>query len=294
MNLVRATLAFVTLVMSLPAQEFRFESFDVSGCDLTTANAVNAVGRIAGRCDVSDGAHGFVLDLNTGHHELFDYPGAAITAGADINDRGEVVGRWVDNTGLSHGYRRDVSGKFHVVDPPPSSDCVVSDLPTLAHGINDVGDIVGRCFDAAGHEHGFVRWRDGTFELIDYPGSTTSDAWVITTTEKVIGGDYSDTSGFVHGFIWERGRGFQTVDFPGALHSAIRVVTENGVITGIYNVEGDVLHGFIVPDVTVDYPGGFSTNVVSINNRGLLVGNYDDANGGEHGFVAIRTVPGAK
>jgi len=232
--------------------------------------------------------------LKTGHSELIDFPGATYTNAADINDRGEVVGRWNDSGGFSHGYCRDVNRDFHVVDPPTSSGCVVSNLPNVAHGINDVGDIVGRCFDAAENEHGFVQWRDGTFELIDYPGSTTSDAWVITNTHKVIGGDYSDTSGLVHGFIWTRSGGFQTVDFPGALHSAIRSVTENGTITGIYNVAGDVLHGFLVPNVTIDYPGSLSNaGTLVINNRGLIVGGYDDATGGEHGFVAIRT-PSAK
>ena len=98
----------------------------------------------------------------------------------------------------------------------------------------------------------------------------------------------------MHGFIWTRSGGFQTVDFPGALHSAIRSVTENGTITGIYNVAGDVLHGFLVPNVTIDYPGSLSNaGTLVINNRGLIVGGYDDATGGEHGFVAIRT-PSAK
>lgn len=284
-------IALTLLILSRPilAQEFRFVSFDVHGCDLTGPNGLNERGRVVGRCVDSNGVHGFLLDLNTGHSELIDYPGATFTNAADINTRGEVVGRWIDTAGLSHGYRRGVNGEFHVVDPPASSACVVSTLPNLAHGINDLGDIVGRCHDAAGNEHGFVRWRDGTFDLIDYPGSTTSDAWVITNTEKAIGGDYTDTSDFVHGFIWTRADGFRTVDFPGALHSAIRAITENGVVTGIYNVAGDVLHGFLAPDVTIDYPGSVSTNVVVINNSGLIVGNYDDASGGEHGFLAIRT-----
>ena len=130
--------------------------------------------------------------------------------------------------------------------------------------------------------------------MIDYPGSTTSDAWVITNTAKVIAGDYSDTSDFVHGFTWTRSGGFQTVDFPGALHSAVRAVTENGAITGIYNVEGEVLHGFLAPDITIDYPGSISTNVVLINDSGLMAGNYDDASGGEHGFLAIKTRPSSK
>lgn len=293
--MVTTTVALLALGLPTLAQEFRYVSFDVPGCSLTSPLGVNARGQIVGLCLDANGAHGFLLDLITGHSELIDYPGATFTAAADINARGEVVGPWNDSNGLRHGYRRDVNGDFHVVDPPASSACVVSNLPNVPHGINDLGDIVGRCFDAAGNEHGFVRWRAGSFELIDYPGSTTSDAWVITNTEKVIGGDYSDTAGFVHGFIWTRSAGFQTVDFPGALHSAVRTVTENGAVTGIYNVAGEILHGFLSPDLTVDYPGGISNaGTLVINNSGLIVGGYDDEAGGEHGFVAIRVRPSAE
>jgi uncharacterized membrane protein len=280
-------LALLGLAPSLPmfAQEFRYVSFDIPGCSR---------GQIVGLCLDANGAHGFLLDLTTGHSELIDYPGATFTAAADINARGEVVGPWNDSNGLRHGYRRDVNGDFHVVDPPASSACIISNLPNVPHGINDLGDIVGRCFDASENEHGFVRWRDGRFELIDYPGSSTSDAWVITNTEKVIGGDYSDTAGFVHGFTWTRSGGFQSVDFPGAPDSAVRTVAENGAVTGIY-FDGNTLHGFLLPDLTVDYPGSISNaGTLVINNSGLIVGGYDDANGGEHGFVAIRTVPSAK
>lgn len=289
-------LALLGLAPSLPvfAQEFRYVSFDIPGCNLTSPLGVNGRGQIVGLCLDANGAHGFLLDLTTGHSELIDHPGATFTAAADINARGEVVGPWDDSSGLRHGYSRDVNGDFHVVDPPASSACVISNLPNVPHGINDSGDIVGRCFDASENEHGFVRWRDGTFELIDYPGSTTSDAWVITNTEKVIGGDYSDTAGFVHGFTWTRSAGFQAVDFPGAPDSGVRSVTENGAVTGIY-FDGNVLHGFLLPDLTVDYPGSISNaGTLVINNSGLIVGGYDDANGGEHGFVAIRTVPSAK
>ncbi|PYX04574.1 MAG: hypothetical protein DMG88_24185, partial [Acidobacteria bacterium] len=156
--------------------------------------------------------------------------------------------------------------------PPASSACIVSELPNLVHGINDRGDMVGRCFDADENEHGWVRWRDGTFEVIDYPGSgisgTSSDAYVITNTGKVIAGDYSVTE-FVHGFTWTRSEGFRTVDFPGAVHSGIRAVTENGSVAGTYTLDINPFgpsHGFLVPNVTVDYPGSMSTGVGGMNN----------------------------
>jgi hypothetical protein len=284
-SLLKITIALLVLSVPLLGQEFRFVSFDVRGCSATAPGGVNAQGQIVGQCD---NVHGFLLDLNTHRSQLFDFPGAVFTAGGGINARGEIVGRWDDANGLSHGYRRDANGNFHVVDPPANSGCVAGTFTTSVHGINDGGDMVGRCFDAGQNEHGFVRWNNGTFELIDFPGSTSSDAWTITNTET-IGGDYSDSSGIVHGFTFSRSGGFQTVDFTGALDSAVRSVTGNGAVTGIYFT--DTLHGFLLPDVTLDFPGSVATGTVVINNGGLIVGDYFDAAFAEHGFVAVRNYP---
>jgi uncharacterized membrane protein len=284
-SLLKITMTFLVLTLPVLAQEFRFISFDVSSCSITSPVAVNARGQIVGLCD---DAHAFLLDLNTHQSQIFDHPGATFTSANGINARGEIVGRWDDVNGISHGYFRSANGDFQLLDPPSNSGCVVSTLPTAPHGINDVDDIVGRCFDPSGNEHGFVRWRDGTFELIDFPGSTSSDAWAISNT-NVIGGDYTDAAGlFVHGFTWTRSVGFQTVDFPGALNSAVRSVADNGAVSGIYNVCGFILHGFVAPNVTVDFPGSIFTGTLVINNGGFIVGDYVDASGSEHGFVAIK------
>jgi hypothetical protein len=47
---------------------------------------------------------------------------------------------------------------------------VVTTVPGAAHGINDVGDIVGRCWDASGKELGWLLRHDGSFA----PGSKVS------------------------------------------------------------------------------------------------------------------------
>src|SRR5690242_11605936 len=71
-SLLRITVALLVLCLPVIAQEFRFVSFDVRGCDLTGPNGVNAHGRIVGRCVDTNGVHGFLFDLNTGHSELID------------------------------------------------------------------------------------------------------------------------------------------------------------------------------------------------------------------------------
>ena len=63
-------------------------------------------------------------------------------------------------------------------------DCPDS-IYTDARAINDRGDIVGNCEDASGI-HGF-RLRKGVFELIDFPGASTTFATGTNNLGHVVG-----------------------------------------------------------------------------------------------------------
>ena len=85
-----------------------------------------------------------------------DFPTAAATAARWINERGEVVGRWDDNsvtfqipcTTQCHGFLW-AKGQFRSIDVPGA-------ISTVALGINNRGRMVGRYIDSAGNEHGFT------------------------------------------------------------------------------------------------------------------------------------------
>ena len=52
---------------------------------------------------MSDGRyHGFLL--SNGTYTSIDYPNATYTSANGINDLGEIVGRWDDATGHTHGF----------------------------------------------------------------------------------------------------------------------------------------------------------------------------------------------
>ena len=63
-----------------------------------------------------------------------DVPGAFYTAATGINDAGQIVGSFVDSTGI-HGFLY-TGGSFTQIDVPGA-------FATQAFGINDAGQIVG-------------------------------------------------------------------------------------------------------------------------------------------------------
>src|SRR5215470_6119894 len=95
-------------------------------------------------------------------------------------------------------------------------DFVQIDVPggrtSWAHGINDVGQIVGGYWDGS-RIHGFVRESDGTFTSVDVPGSTDTYADGINNVGEVVGYFYEQAGQHLHGFVLN-GSEFVTIDAP--------------------------------------------------------------------------------
>ena len=83
---------------------------------------------------------------------------------------------------------------------------------TLAFGINNAGQVVGRFSDSSGGRHGFIN-TGGTFTTLDVPGAGFTHAFGINNAGQVVG-VFLDSSGG-HGFI-DTGGTFTTLDVPGA------------------------------------------------------------------------------
>ena len=65
-------------------------------------------------------------------------PHAATGGPTDINNRGDVIGAYVDATWVQHGFRIDKRGCFDLVDFPGAPHTL-----NEAIGVNDPGEIVG-------------------------------------------------------------------------------------------------------------------------------------------------------
>jgi hypothetical protein len=125
-----------------------------------------------------------------------DVPGSMSTRCLAINHPAAIVGDFVDNNGLNHGFLSS-GGVFTQVDVPGAMYDGIA-------GINDAGVVVGRYdYPAAGQAHGYVY--DGiAFTTVDVPGATVTSAWDISSSGSVVG-NYRDAAGNLHGFLL-RGR----------------------------------------------------------------------------------------
>ena len=107
---------------------------------------------------------------NSGSIEVittFDYPGTGnSTLPQKINERGDVVGEFIDSNGVTSGFVRFSDGSFSapIVDP---NDTVGF---TEGRGINNRRTVVGDYGTSDGNLHGFFL-SGGTFTGFDIPGA---------------------------------------------------------------------------------------------------------------------------
>jgi uncharacterized membrane protein len=251
--------------------------------------------------------HGFLLDK--GIFTTIDHPDAvAETAALGINNRGQIVGGYVDVEGTIRSFLLD-DGVFTPIDHPD----VGSGPGTIAFGLNDRGQIVGFYIDADGAVHGFLldkgpgfRRAPGVFTTIDHPDAALGAAPFtaasgIDNRGRIVGA-YADAEGRGHGFVLDKGRGarrdkgvFTPIDFPGARGATVaQAINDRGQIVGFYNPSEATpsKRGFLLDDgefTTIDHPdatfeiSGGGTALFGINNRGQIVGQYSHSSC--HGFL---------
>jgi len=199
-----------------------------------------------------------------------DVPGSSQTIAGSINARGDIVGRYDDADGRTHGFLLH-KGVFSTIDFPRAS-------LTAPRAINTQGDIVGRFELADEVDHGFLL-HDGHFTQVDFPGSIATaprginnagdvtgnytdvmeneiafilqngkfrrvnvnpcsgDVWMAMDNGQVLVGDNctNPTNG-LHGFVRDRQGKFHVIDFPGLKVpcTALRWINERGDMVGLF------------------------------------------------------------
>ena len=269
--------------------QYNYTRVDVPGAVFTGLSAINSRGQTVGLyVDRSDTPHGLLRNVD-GSIITIDYPGAIFIGANGINSQGDIVGRWDDASGITHSFLRTSQGTINSFDPLAPCVATTQSSPSAAHGINDRGDIVGRCFDVSGKELGWLLRNDGSFTILDDPSFLTTDAWAIDNSTMVVG-DYSDADEFVHGYTWTEAGGFTTLDFKNNM-TGLRAINQRGDISGLY-FDGLTFHGFLRQkngtDVTIDPPGSVETDTAVVNNSGTIAGTYWDADFNAHGYIAIH------
>jgi probable HAF family extracellular repeat protein len=217
--------------------------------------------------------------------QTLDNPlGVQANAAFAINSSGQIVGGYVDASGISHAYLY-AGGQYTTIDDPNMGTGPNSF--SQATGINAAGKIVGAYSDASGARHGFLL-SGGRYTDIDDPnGLGHTLAFGINASGQIVGG-YGDAGGTVHGFLLNHGQ-YTTFDDPSGVYTLPFAINASGQIIGIYYDAASNLHGFLLSGgayTTIDDPSGVNgTNPNGINDHGQIVGGYFDASSNLHTYL---------
>jgi len=159
---------------------------------------------------------------------------------------------------------------------------------TIAHGINDLGEVVGSYHDATG-DHGFV-FRRGTYGSFDVPGGVGNTIGFGINVWGEVVGRFNDVNGIAHGFLsWNKR--FETLDppFPGVSFTIASGINAEGDVVGWY-VDAKGTHGFLFErgrffPIDAPFPGVTGTTAMGINALGQIVGTYGTSDGKIHAFL---------
>ncbi|MDI1264899.1 MAG: Ig-like domain-containing protein [bacterium] len=271
---------------------YSFQSIGPAGAN-AYAYDINDLGQIVGTYDLG-GFFSYGFLYSGGTYTTISVPDAYYTNVFGINNAGDIVGAYADNTSnhYMHGFLYS-NGTYTTIDSP------LATYPfTVATDINDFGEIVGYYSISPNYpfQSGFV-YSAGTYTSVstgggtgvtginnagDYVGYYGSVFTGASYSFSVIDGQYSGLNP-----PFDLGDGRTPNNIAGGINDLGEIVGSYNVFVDQYHLGSS--HGFLYSGgayTTIDYPlGNMPTTLSGINNSGLIVGYYQDASG-THSFLA--------
>jgi probable HAF family extracellular repeat protein len=208
---------------------------------------------------------GFLYDNGT-YTTLNDPLATGPTSAYGINDAGQIVGSYSDNSGV-HGFVYS-NGTYTTLNDPLNPN------NTVLSGINNAGQIIGNYGNANGVMQGFL-YRNGTFTTLEDPtapilthGLTAANG--ISNAGQIAG----ETQGFNqprYGFIYSNGN-YTHISYPGSGFTEANGINNAGQVVGLS--AGGGLTGFLYNNgafSSLSYPS-YVVSPRGINNSGQIVG----------------------
>ena len=220
--------------------------------------------------------------------KTFDYPGAGnLTLPQKINERGDVVGEFIDPSGITQGFIRFSDGSFSdpIVDP---NDTVGF---TEGRGINNSRTVAGDYVISDGTLHSFF-WSAGTFTQYDVPNTVQTNLLSINDVTDFTGGFDPDGSGIFQAFISVDGT-LTSFSVPGAAGTFAYEINNSEELTVGYFIDSTaILHGYYrdidgALHFPIDPTGATATVLFGLNDKNWVVGRYADSAGATHGLFFI-------
>jgi len=218
----------------------------------------------------------------------FDYPGTGnLTLPQKINERGDVVGEYIDSSGVTRAFVRFSDGSFSdpIVDP---NDTVGF---TEGRGINNAQTLAGDYAISDGTLHSFFL-SGGTFTEYDVPGTVQTNLLSINDAGSFTGGFDPDGSGIFQAFVGVGGS-ITSWSIAGALSTfAYEINNSNELTVGYYIDSSGSLHGYFrdangALHFPVDPSGSTATVLFGLNDKNWVIGRYADSSGVTHGLFFI-------
>lgn len=130
----------------------KYHSIIPPGVVSAKATGINGKGDVCGYATVASGATVSWL-LKGGSFTLFGFPGSTDTEALGLNWQDQIVGSYVDLSGVTHG--------FILSNPLNSQNWLTVDQPkasgvTVVTGIEDHRNVVGYYVDHSGNTNGFI------------------------------------------------------------------------------------------------------------------------------------------
>jgi len=218
----------------------------------------------------------------------FDYPGTGnSTLPQKINERGDVVGVFVDSAGVTRAFVRFSDGSFSdpIVDP---NDTVGF---TEGRGINNSRTVNGDYVASDGTVQSFF-WSGGTFTEYAVPGAVQTNLLSINDAGDFTGAFDPDGSGIFQAFVSVGGT-LTSYSVPGAAGTLAYEINNSEELTvGYYIDSSAILHGQYrdasgALHFPIDPSGSVATVLFGLNDRNWVVGRYADSGGATHGLFFI-------
>jgi hypothetical protein len=203
------------------------------------------------------------------------------TSPQKINERGDIVGEFIDSSGVVRGFVRFSDGTFSapIVDPNDTGN------RTEGRGINNSRTVVGDYATSDGNDHGFFL-SGGTFTEYDVPGAFQTDVLGINDAGDFTGA-FSPDNVIAQAFVSVGGT-ITSFSVPGAIvTTAYEINNSNQLVVGYYIDSSD--HGYYrdangALHFPIDPPGSVATILFGLNDRNWVVGRYADSAGVTHGL----------
>jgi hypothetical protein len=220
--------------------------------------------------------------------------------GQFINNKGVLLGNYVDENGAIHSFVRTRKGSLTELADALNAGAGI-EQGTQGIGINNKGEVSGVVIDSNNHFYGFVRSTNGSYAEFEAPGAGSGEFQGTFAAEindrEWVNGQVVDANDVMHGFIRDPDGNYTIVNAPdagtGPGQGTVAVEhCEAGWCIGEYIDSNDVSHGYYRTKrgkiVEFDPPGAGDIGtyvVISSNKARQIAGTFKDDNGIRHGFI---------